>query len=73
VLDRGADRHLRARVQRLHGLGQTRYIDDISFPGMLYCKIKRAGIASALIKKINRGIAASVAVMNSSSVYDTSG
>jgi CO/xanthine dehydrogenase Mo-binding subunit len=38
---------------RLHGLGQTKYIDDISFPGMLYCKIKRAGIASALIKKID--------------------
>ena len=38
---------------RTHGLGQTRYIDDISFPGMLYCKIKRAGIASALIKKID--------------------
>jgi nicotinate dehydrogenase large molybdopterin subunit len=38
---------------RLHGLGQTKYIDDISFPGMLYCKIKRAGIASALIRKID--------------------
>ena len=38
---------------RLHGLGQTKYIDDISFPGMLYCKIKRAGIASALIKKVD--------------------
>ena len=38
---------------RLHGLGQTKYIDDISFPGMLYCKIKRAGISSALIKKID--------------------
>jgi len=38
---------------RLHGLGQTKYIDDMSMPGMLYCKIKRAGIASALIKKID--------------------
>jgi len=38
---------------RLHGLGQTKYIDDISLPGMLYCKIKRAGISSALIKKID--------------------
>ena len=38
---------------RLHGLGQTKYIDDMAFPGMLYCKIKRAGIASALIKKID--------------------
>jgi nicotinate dehydrogenase large molybdopterin subunit len=38
---------------RLHGLGQTKYIDDMSLPGMLYCKIKRAGIASALIRKID--------------------
>ena len=30
---------------RLHGLGQTKYIDDLSFPGMLYARIKRAGIA----------------------------
>ena len=32
---------------RLHGLGQTKYIDDFYMPGMLFCKIKRAGIASA--------------------------
>jgi CO/xanthine dehydrogenase Mo-binding subunit len=38
---------------RLHGLGQTRYIDDLTFPGMLHAKIKRAGIASALIKRID--------------------
>jgi CO/xanthine dehydrogenase Mo-binding subunit len=38
---------------RLHGLGQTKYIDDLTFPGMLYAKIKRAGIASALIKRID--------------------
>ena len=38
---------------RLHGLGQTQYIDDISFPGMLYAKIKRAGIASARILSID--------------------
>ena len=38
---------------RLHGLGQTRYIDDLAFPGMLYAKIKRAGIASARIKNID--------------------
>jgi len=38
---------------RLHGLGQTKYIDDLSFPGMLYAKIKRAGIASARIKRID--------------------
>ena len=38
---------------RLHGLGQTRYIDDLSFPGMLYAKIKRAGIAAARIRSID--------------------
>jgi len=38
---------------RLHGLGQTRYIDDLAFPGMLYAKIKRAGIASARIRSID--------------------
>lgn len=38
---------------RLHGLGQTKYIDDLSFPGMLHARIKRAGIASARIKKID--------------------
>jgi len=38
---------------RLHGLGQTKYIDDVSFTGMLHAKIKRAGIASARILKID--------------------
>src|ERR1022692_122534 len=38
---------------RLHGLGQTKYIDDLSFPGMLYARIKRAGIASARIISID--------------------
>jgi len=38
---------------RLHGLGQTRYIDDLAFPGMLHAKIKRAGIASARIVRID--------------------
>lgn len=38
---------------RNHGLGLTRYIDDIALPGMLYAKIKRAGIASARIKRID--------------------
>src|SRR5580692_8594987 len=38
---------------RLHGLGQTRYIDDMYFPGMLFARIKRAGIASAHIKSID--------------------
>jgi CO/xanthine dehydrogenase Mo-binding subunit len=38
---------------RLHGLGQTKYIDDFYLPGMLYCKIKRAGIASARVIKVD--------------------
>src|SRR5438105_3101453 len=38
---------------RLHGLGQTKYIDDMYFPNMLFAKIKRAGVASALIKNID--------------------
>ena len=38
---------------RMHGLGQTRYIDDMAFPGMLYAKIKRAGVASARIISID--------------------
>jgi CO/xanthine dehydrogenase Mo-binding subunit len=38
---------------RLHGLGQTRYIDDLSFPGMLHARIKRAGIACARIRSID--------------------
>jgi nicotinate dehydrogenase large molybdopterin subunit len=42
---------------RLHGLGQTKYIDDLSFPGMLFAKIKRAGVASARIKSIDTSAA----------------
>lgn len=42
---------------RLHGLGQTRYIDDLSFPGMLHARIKRAGIASARIRRIDSSAA----------------
>jgi CO/xanthine dehydrogenase Mo-binding subunit len=38
---------------RLHGLGQTKYIDDMYLPGMLYAKIKRAGVASARIVKVD--------------------
>src|SRR3990170_2974515 len=38
---------------RMHGLGQTKYIDDWYFPGMLYAKIRRAGVASAIIKSID--------------------
>ena len=42
---------------RQHGLGQTRYIDDLSLPRMLYARIKRAGIASARIKRIDTSAA----------------
>ena len=38
---------------RLHGLGQTKYIDDMYLPGMLFAKIKRAGIASARIVSVD--------------------
>ncbi len=38
---------------RMHGLGQTKYIDDMFFPGMLHAKIKRAGISHARIKSID--------------------
>lgn len=38
---------------RLHGLGQTKYIDDMFFPGMLHAKIKRAGVSHAKIKSID--------------------
>ncbi|RAI43618.1 xanthine dehydrogenase family protein molybdopterin-binding subunit [Rhodoplanes roseus] len=38
---------------RNHGLGLTRYIDDIALPGMLFAKIKRAGVASARIVRID--------------------
>src|ERR1700726_674639 len=38
---------------RLHGLGQTKYIDDMYFPNMLFARIKRAGVASAGIISID--------------------
>jgi CO/xanthine dehydrogenase Mo-binding subunit len=38
---------------RLHGLGQTKYIDDMYLPNMLFARIKRAGVASARIKSID--------------------
>tara|TARA_B100001971_G_scaffold98158_1_gene90690 strand:+ start:1167 stop:2561 length:1395 start_codon:yes stop_codon:yes gene_type:complete len=38
---------------RMHGLGQTKYIDDMFFPGMLHAKIRRAGISHARIKKVD--------------------
>jgi len=45
---------------RYHGLGLTRYIDDLALPGMLHAKIKRAGIASARIKRIDTSAAESM-------------
>src|SRR5712691_13314878 len=42
---------------RNHGLGQTKYIDDLAFPGMLYARTKRAGIASARIGRIDTSAA----------------
>jgi len=42
---------------RNHGLGQTRYIADFTLPGMLHAKIKRAGVASARIKRIDTSAA----------------
>ena len=44
---------------RNHGLGRTKYIDDLVLPGMLHAKIKRAGIASARIKRIDTSAAES--------------
>jgi CO/xanthine dehydrogenase Mo-binding subunit len=42
---------------RMHGLGQTRYIADLALPGMLHARIKRAGIASARISRIDTSAA----------------
>jgi CO/xanthine dehydrogenase Mo-binding subunit len=42
---------------RTHGLGQTKYIADLALPGMLHAKIKRAGIASAHITRIDTAAA----------------
>ena len=42
---------------RNHGLGQTKYICDIALPGMLHARIKRAGIASGRIKRIDTSAA----------------
>ena len=38
---------------RLHGLGQTQYIDDISFPHMLHAKILRSEYPHARIVNID--------------------
>jgi nicotinate dehydrogenase large molybdopterin subunit len=45
---------------RLHGLGQTKYIDDFYVPGMLFCKIKRAGVASGRILNVDTAEAAAM-------------
>jgi nicotinate dehydrogenase large molybdopterin subunit len=42
---------------RFHGLGLTKYIDDLVLPGMLFAKIKRAGIAAARIRRIDTSAA----------------
>lgn len=52
-----------ATRDRLHGLGQTKYIDDLSFPSMLYARIKRAGIASARIRNIDTSEAEAMSSM----------
>ena len=38
---------------RLHGLGQTKYIDDLTFPGMIHAKILRSEYAHARIISID--------------------
>ena len=45
---------------RFHGLGQTKFIDDLAFPGMLHAKIKRAGVAAARIRRIDTSAAEAV-------------
>ncbi|HEY3091597.1 MAG TPA: molybdopterin cofactor-binding domain-containing protein [Vicinamibacterales bacterium] len=45
---------------RTHGLGQTKYIDDFYLPGMLFAKIKRAGVASARIISVDTSEAAAM-------------
>jgi CO/xanthine dehydrogenase Mo-binding subunit len=42
---------------RFHGLGLTKYIDDLALPGMLFAKIRRAGVAAARIKRIDTSAA----------------
>ena len=45
---------------RLHGLGQTRYIGDMTLPNMLHARIKRAGAASARIVRVDTSAAAAM-------------
>ncbi len=54
---RAVGQRARRPDSRYHGLGQTRYIDDLALPGMLHAKIKRAGIASARITRIDTSAA----------------
>src|SRR5258705_1864904 len=45
---------------RLHGLGQTKYIDDFYLPGMLFAKSKRGGVARARIISVDPGQAEAI-------------
>lgn len=42
---------------RAHVAGLTKFVGDLDFPGMLHAKIKRAGIAAALIRRIDTSAA----------------
>ena len=42
---------------RLHVLGESKFVGDLAFPGMLHAKIKRAGIAAARIRRIDTSAA----------------
>jgi xanthine dehydrogenase molybdenum-binding subunit len=33
--------------------GQTKFTDDLKFPGMLHARVKRAGVPHAIVKKLN--------------------
>ncbi|MGZ9078420.1 MAG: xanthine dehydrogenase family protein molybdopterin-binding subunit [Burkholderiales bacterium] len=45
---------------RMHVLGQTRYIADMTLPNMLHARVKRAGIAAARIRHIDTRAAESM-------------
>ncbi|OUU79059.1 MAG: hypothetical protein CBC38_05845 [Gammaproteobacteria bacterium TMED78] len=45
---------------RLHGLGQTKYIDDMSFPHMIHAKILRSEYAHAKIISIDTSAAEAI-------------
>ena len=50
-----------ARQQRYDGIahvtGQSRYVDDVSAPGMLWCQVLRSPVNSALIEKLDTSAA----------------